>query len=321
MFRETLLSAVLLVSVASAAERGLAAAPGSSRTSKGRALEFKRRTLNITDANLESTHEVRVAPGISTALQFPSNLRADRPYLLPDVNNDFDGDPIVVGNSLILTPRPRAKQVSPKPLTVNLVDGTALTFKVVPARDEVDTQVEIVLELQKRATPESPVALKSLIEQLRGQLDECRASSGERGIVNMAEFILRQDHGETFQAPQSRIFEGRQVRFLDKQQRLLVQVRAAYRLFGVTYLLMTVENRDPGDKSWVLDRVEVSAASGGSSARVFSPATELSALPSGAEEKVVLTFETPVQGRNQGLDVTLFEKGGDRHVTLKGLEL
>jgi hypothetical protein len=109
---------------------------------------------------------------------------------------------------------------------------------------------------------------------------------------------------------------------LDKQNRLLVEVKRVYRLFELTYVVLTVENRDPS-RVWVLDRPEVAVTGQpqASDVKVMLHAAELSALPPGETEKVIIVFNTPKQDVQNRFNVSLLEKNGNRHVRLEDLNL
>ena len=70
------------------------------------------------------------------------------------------------------------------------------------------------------------------------------------GAAKLAALFLAQSLDE----PQ--VFDRHPLRGADKQNRLLVQARWVYRLAGITYMLFTVENRDPA-KPWMFGRAEV----------------------------------------------------------------
>jgi hypothetical protein len=71
----------------------------------------------------------------------------------------------------------------------------------------------------------------------------------------------------------------------------------------------------------VLDRVEVRLTGGRDAVdvKVVAAQTELSILPSGAAERVVVAFETPPMTAPQRLKVSFHEKDGPRLVALEGL--
>jgi hypothetical protein len=179
----------------------------------------------------------------------------------------------------------------------------------------VDVQVDVVIALDRRGTPDSPLALKASLERARAQLEECQAVSGNAGVAKLASLFVAQ----SLDAPQA--FERRPVHGGDKQQRLLVQARWSYQALGTTYVVLLVENRD-ASRSWVLDRAEVKL--GGSrtaDVKVLAAVPELHALPPDVEERVVVAFATPQRERNQKMTLALFEKDGARHVVLENLDL
>lgn len=277
--------------------------------------ELVRRTLKITDANADAIPALRVAHGAATTLVFATPIK-DGGALLADINDLFY-PPQLTDRTILLVPKkdPGAQVTS---LTVTLADGTILPFQLVAAQGETDLQVDVVVALEKAASPESPQALKGALAQLRGQLDECQASAGSAGIAKVAALIISQD----LDKPQAYIVERRAVHHLDKQSRLLVESRHLYRLFGFTYMVLTIQNRDPG-KTWVLDRPEVRVAGGGeaSDVKVVTHQIDLEAVPPDEIAKLVLVYATPAQQVGQKLTVELREKNGNRHVKLEGLDL
>jgi hypothetical protein len=116
------------------------------------------------------------------------------------------------------------------------------------------------------------------------------------------------------------VFERHPLRGGDKQSRLLVEARWIYRFLGLTYLVFTVENREP-QRPWVLGRAEVRVTGSAESTdvRVLAASTEVPSLAPDAEERLVLAFETPSLAPGQKLGVTLVEKDGSRRVVLEGL--
>jgi hypothetical protein len=137
--------------------------------------------------------------------------------------------------------------------------------------------------------------------------------------VKVGELVLKQD----FKKPVAFIVEKHPARKLDKQAFLLVETLAVYRLFDASYLVLTVENRDP-DKVWVLDRAEVAVAGSSSNvdARVLDVAQEMSqGIPPGVEAKLVVVFKTPEQSADQRFTLKLLEKAGNRHISLENLKL
>ncbi len=325
MFCRALLSLSLALSgVASAAPTAVSPAPARAAASSSPAdvapsrRELQIRTITIDDTNADTVHELRVARGVPTTLVFRTPLAAGQDSVLLAAPAEVFGEPLSNRRTLVLGPERDLRADEFYPLTLTFEDGTVQTFKVVSRLEVVDTQVEVVLALQARAAPDSPAALRTSLAQLRGQLDECQATSATAGIAHVSSLVLAQDVGK----PTRFIAERVELRHLDKQSRLLVQVRSAYRLFSETYVLMTVENREPG-KSWVLDRAEVRLEGSGESAgaQVLVAKMEVASLPSGEETKAVVTFQTPPQTADTRFTLLLYEKGGNRHVRLDGVRL
>ena len=295
-----LVAAVILLPITSSAAD--AAAPARR--------ELRRRTLVIDDQNLDSLPEIHVAGGAATILAFEVPVK-DRGAFIVDVRSLFYL-PQQSGKTLILIPKADLPQ--PVPLNITLTDGTLLSFKLTSIPRESDVQVDVVLALKNRASPDSAQTLRTTIEELRSELDGCQAASAGAGATKLAALLLDQNLDE----PQ--VFERRALHGGDKQNRLLVEARWAYRLVGLTYLVFTVDNRDPS-RSWVLDRAEVRLTGAGDvlDVRVLAAATEFPVLAPGAGEKLVVAFKTPDQPAGRRYTVTLLERSGGRRVVLEGL--
>ena len=313
------LSLALLLSLPAFAERSkkppaealpLPAAPAAA-PSKPR--ELKKRHIVVNDQNSDLIPEVHVAAGVPTTLVFSQKvLRAQ----LADVAG-LMFPATVHGTEVILAAKQDLPQGAVLPMTVGLSDNTLLSFQLTSVAAEVDLQVEIEVEIEKNAAADSPQALRILNAQLRGQLDECQANTSSAGAAHIAALVLKQ--AQDTASPLMRTFEGHSVHALDKQSRLLVEATYLYRLFGLSYLVMTVENRDPS-KTWILERPELKLAGGRetSDVHVVTFDTDLKGgLPPGEQEKVVVVFDTPQQQLvGQRYSVVLYEKGGGRHVRL-----
>ena len=280
-------------------------------TSGKRAL--KRRSLLITDANFNEVQVIHVAGGVPTTLSFRQPLRAES-VILADVTNAFL--PVkATENSIVLIPKRDLGQRSMTTLTVTLADGTILPLVLTSVAGEADIGVDINVALVKQAPPESAAALKTSLLQLRGELDECRADQGSAGIAKLASVVLQQD----LSRPQ--VFERHELHRRDKQERLLVDVRQAYRIFGHTYLVLTLENRDPS-RVWVLDHPELVLTDANQTidVQIVSFLMDIPAIAPNEIGKVVLAFQTPTQGSGS-FTLKLLEKHGSRHVRLDGLSL
>ncbi|WP_242343635.1 MULTISPECIES: DUF2381 family protein [Anaeromyxobacter] len=305
------LALAVLVTVAPAA--ALAAGNAKPARADGASMkrELRRRSLSINDRNVSSLPEIHVAGGIATILSFQVPLR-DGGAFIADVNGLMN--PLSQSERFVVLV-PKKDLRAPLPLNVSLADGTVLTFKLLTVATDADAQVDVVLDLQKHAAPDSAAALKASLISVRAQLDECQAGSATAGVAKIASLFIQQN----LDAPHA--FERHAVRGGDKQSRLLVEARWAYRLLGMTYLVLTVENRDPS-KSWVLDRAEVKLRGSSSvDVKVLSIQAELAALPPDVAEKLVVAFATPPQTARQKVSLSLFERDGSRHVVLEGLEL
>ncbi|WP_242392163.1 DUF2381 family protein [Anaeromyxobacter oryzisoli] len=273
--------------------------------------ELRRRSLTITDSNVSSLPEIHVAGGTATILSFQVPLR-DGGAFIADVKSLMN--PLSQSEKFVVLV-PKRDLPGALPLNVSLADGTVLTFKLITIATEADAQVDVVLDLQKSAAPDSAAALKTSLVSVRAQLDECQANSATAGVASVASLFMQQN----LDAPHA--FERHAIHGGDKQSRLLVEARWVYRLLGMTYLVLTVENRDP-TKSWALDRAEVKLLGGSSvDVKVLSIQTELGTLPPDVTEKVVVAFATPPQSAHQRVSLSLLEKEGARHVVLDALDL
>jgi uncharacterized protein (TIGR02268 family) len=272
--------------------------------------ELRRRTITIDDASLTSVPEIHVAGGTPTILTFEVPVK-DGGAVLADVRGVFY-PPTQTDRTVMLVPKSDLER--PQPLNVSLADGTVLTFKLVSAPAEADVQVDIAVALKERARPDSAAALRMMNEQLRSELDECRDGAANAGATKLAALLLAQ----SLDQPQT--FERRPLRAGDKQSRLLVEGRWVYRLLGLTYMIFTVENRDP-QRSWVMDRVDVRLTGAGEAVdvKVVAAQAELPILPPGTAERVVVAFETPPMSPSQRFKVSFHEKDGPRLVALEGL--
>ncbi len=279
--------------------------------------ELVRRTITITDETREV--EIHVVAGGATTLRFPTKLGK---HALVDAKGYFPADKQGKADRLfILLPDKDIPAGELVTLQLSLDDGTLLPpFLLVTQPASADLYVEVDVQLNKRAAADSAVALKTQVAELQSKLDECESAGGERGAIKVAELVLRQDWSK----PVAFVVEQHPTRHLDKQSALLVQTRHVYRLFDATYVVLTVENRDP-EKRWILDRAEVAVEDGSSNeqARVLDVALDLSqGVPSGEEARVVVAFKTPTsQSVDHRYTLRLFEKAGNRHVKLEGLKL
>jgi uncharacterized protein (TIGR02268 family) len=298
-----------------AAQLSAAAAPKKAPAAKEPPKrELKRRTLTINDANVSSIAELHVAAGVPTTLAFQLPVK-EGGVTLADVTGAFYPAQ-QTDKTVILVPRSDLASGALTTVSVTLSDETLLAFKLSSSPTDVDLQVDVVVELVKRATAESAHALKAALGQCRAQVDELQATAGTAGIAKVSALILAQD----LDKPQA--FERHAIHKLDKQSRLLVEARLVYRVFGLTYLVLTVENRDPV-KPWVLDRPEIRLAGGAevTDVKVQTFSSELPSLPSGEVERIVVVFTTPPQDVHQRINLSLLEKDGNRHVQLDSIDI
>lgn len=321
--RLTLGLALLAVSApAAAAGRAKSTSPTAGTVivagAKGKQREIRRRELVITDATVEGVQEIHVGRGTGTTLTFEVPLKAPGGVLLTDMKGIFF-QPQLLEKGVVLVPKDDVSKNEPITLTVSLTDGTVLLFKLVSVPTDIDGGVDVSLKLEKHAAPDSASALKEQLEAVRAELDECKAGATGAGEGKIAAMLVAQDMDK----PQTwNTVDKRPIRKLDKQSRLLVQARAVYRLLDFSFLLITVENRDPA-KTWVLDKAQLSLSSGGESqdVRVRQVATEQPSLAPGDTEKIVLSFQTPQTNTEHSYTLSLTEKNGNRHVKLEDISL
>jgi len=273
--------------------------------------DFRRRALTIDDASVSSLPELHVAGGMATVLAFQVPLKEGGAFIA-DVKGLMN--PLSQSDQFLVLV-PRKDLTAPLPLNVSLADGTVLTFKLISVPGDADAQVDVVVALDKHAAPDSAAALRTSLLSVRAQLDECQAGSATAGVGKIASLFVQQD----LDAPHA--FERHAIQGTDKQNRLLVEARWVYRLLGMTYLVLTVENRDPS-KAWTLDRAEVKLV-GATTAdvKILSTQSELGSLPPDTGERVVVAFMTPQQVSRQRVTLSLFERDGSRHVVLDDLDL
>ena len=101
-----------------------------------------------------------------------------------------------------------------------------------------------------------------------------------------------------------------------------MSARYAYRLFGYTFLVLEIQNRDD-TKIWELEGADVKlqGSAQAQDLQVASAAMDPSAIEPNATAKIVVAFKTPDQQRGQQFVVALREKNGSRHVQLDHLPL
>jgi uncharacterized protein (TIGR02268 family) len=268
--------------------------------------------LRAADAGFQDVPVVHVAKGVPTTLSFGQGIRRES-ILLADPSDAFL-PPRATDSTVVLIATRNLAPHTLATLTVTLADGTLVPLLLETNPRAADIAVDVTLSLTKRLTPESVSALKASLLQLRGGLDECRADSGA-GVRKLAHLVLEQDVSGT--QPMLR----QELHRRDKQERLLGELVRAYRLFGHTYLLLTLENRDPG-AAWVLDRPEVSATGGRESidVPVLAFETDAPVLPPNDTARLVVAFRSPSTS-SEHFRLQLLEKNGTRHVRLEGLSL
>jgi hypothetical protein len=275
------------------------------------------RIITITDATTAA--EVRLAPpGQTTTLTFPADVDAPKAVVADPQMRILP--PIIQGATVVLTSTKPLPAGTTVPLALTLVDGTQLNFAVGPSLDGAsDRFVRVEVQMQQRAGADSASRLKGQVAELQAKLDDCSAGASEAGIAKLAAIILKQDltKPDTFTVEARRFKSG-----IDKQNRLLVETQHVFRLFDLTYLALTIENRDP-TQPWVLERAELAVQGSGNSSdiKVLGVEQELNAIPSGATSKAVISFRMPTLNEGQRFELRLFEKNGARHFKLGDLKL
>ncbi len=309
--------AFLLAAVIAAAPTGASSAPAAKKSAgePSKAVlsrELRRRTLTLDDTSVTMLPELHVAGGTATVLTF--QVPIEEGGVIPGAVKDLFYPLAQTDKTVIIVPK--TDLTAPVPVSVSLKDGTVLSFKCLSVPQDADAQVDVILTLRARASQDSAAALKGLIGQLRGQLDDCKATSGDAGVRKVAALLVTQ----SLDQPQA--FDRRQLHAAEKQNRLLVEARWAYRMLGLTYVVLTVENRDP-ERPWVLDRAEVklTGAAENTDVQVKGAVAEYTSLPSDTSERVVVSFPTPVLSSGQKVTLMLHEKDGGRRVALERLEL
>jgi uncharacterized protein (TIGR02268 family) len=272
---------------------------------------LERRTLTITDSSFQDVPVVHVAKGVPTTVSFGQAIRRES-ILLADTSDAFL-PPRATETTLVLIPTRDLAPHAVATVTVTLADGTLVPLLLETDSRAADIAVDVAVNLSKRAGPESLPALKALVLQLRGELDECRGDSGRAGVVKVARLLLEQD-------PSNTPWVRQELHHRDKQDRMLVEVVRSYRLFGHTYLLLTLENRDPS-ASWVLDRAELSASDGRTSMDVPILAVEIDVpiLQPDETARLILAFGSQPSAIHEHFRLQLLQKNGTRIVRLENL--
>jgi hypothetical protein len=309
------LLSVVLASLGSSAFAADPAKAAATATAPG-----GRRTINLDETPNSVVPAIHVAKGFTTTLMFEAPIRA---VDLLDAGKIFAPPPAnPAAKSLYLTPL-KDPGATVTTLVVTVGSGAEVPFQIVGTRSqkEVDLVVDVVGKSGAGAgTPAGPAAANpaaccTSAAQLRQELDECQASSSTDALRKIAGLILTQDAS----ASQSMVFEGRAIHVLDKQNGLLVEAQRVYRLFGYTYLVVSVENR-LADRPWVLDKPQIHFTGAGADLAVVAFMTELPVLPPSESEKIVVLFATPPKAKST-IGLTLLEKSGTRHVNLTSIEL
>jgi len=270
---------------------------------------LERRSLTLTDA--QDVPVVHVARGVPTTVTFGQPLRRES-ILLADPSESFLS-PKATDSTVVLIATRDLAPGAVATLTVTLADGTLVPLLLQSVPKAADLAVDVAVSLGKKAPPESVSGLKAAVLQLLGELDECRGDAGAAGVSKLARLILEADGKDA--APIVR----QEVHRRDKQDRVLVEVVRAYRLFGLTYVVLTLENRDPS-APWAFGKAELAMGTGRTSMDVAVLAAEMDIPVIAPNEtgRLVLAFRTPASGT---VTLQLLERNGTRNVRLEGLAL
>jgi uncharacterized protein (TIGR02268 family) len=290
------------------------ALPSPKETPASVQREPVQRTITITDETISSVPEVRVGADWPTTLVFSTPLSKDnQAVMLAQPGHEF-APPKFTDTSVILIPRKDLPANGGAALTVTLSDGNILSFKLVSVPKAVDLRVDVELKLTKRAAPDSPEALRTTLEQLRAQVEECQSSSASAGVAKIGALVLAE------KSPAA--VEMRKLGKTDKQSRMLVTARYEYRLFGYAFVVFEIQNRDD-TKIWELDGADVKLQGSGpdQDVQVASAAMDPNAIEPNATGRIVVAFKVPDQQRGQQFIIGLHEKNGSRHVQLDNLGL
>src|SRR4051812_8287948 len=189
--RTDVLAVVLAQALALPAPRDAGQASLTSATEASSAQRRPlQRTIVVTDENLATVPEVHVAADWPTTLVFATPLAKDnQAVMLAQPGHEF-APPKFTDTSVILIPRKDLSAAGGAALTVTLSDGNILSFKLASDPKEVDLRVDVQLKLKKRAAPDSAEALKTTLEQLRAQMEECQATAGAAGVAKIAALVL-----------------------------------------------------------------------------------------------------------------------------------
>jgi uncharacterized protein (TIGR02268 family) len=290
--------------IAAAAALFVAFDPGSAAA---RQVRTRTVTVGTPDAVVPELH---VAPGYGTVLTFQSTVREAK--TLRAAAALFQTLAWQERNVIVL---PKQVVKTPVMLVVTMTDGATFSFSLV-TKKSVDMQVNVL-----RAAVDSPEALQRQVGALSTQLGECRDGSEKMGPQNVASFILSQST-QVRGREQPQVFESHELRGADKQSRLLVEARRVYRVLGYTFVVLSVDNRDP-QRSWILGRPEVRVTGSKNSELTVDAqrAEQLELLPDN-QERVIIGFRTPPEvGPKDRYTITLKEKDGLRQAQLTNLEL
>jgi hypothetical protein len=291
--------------------------PGADAEKAEKPAPTGRRTITVEATPGGSVPAIRVAKSRTTTLIFDGAIKAIE---LLDAAKIFAPPPSTAAGKTVYLTTLRDPGSVVTTMMVVMASGAELPFQLVGVKDAQDADVVVDVLLAKAAASpeatandEAAAACCTSAGQLRQELDECRAATRSDVLRKIAEVILAEDAAAN---AQSVVFEGRRsTRSIDKQSGLLVEATGLYRMFGNTYLVMTVENR-VADRTWTLDRAQVRLTGAGADLPVIATLTEFPALRPSETEKIVILFTTPTKRAKSSIAVTLMEKSGNRNVTL-----
>lgn len=200
-------------------------------------------------------------------------------------------------------------------LTLTLDGGRPLTFTVRTVAEDAaaDTSVQIRLPV---APGETPALCEAAVQRVRDELRACLDTDRERGVSLVASLLLDAPEG-------GEVLETRGLGVRDKQGRIFVEVVDAVRLFGHTYVRLSLENRDGSGKVWQPGEPAVVVEGPGPRRRSLAVVSvrDAEAVETGAAARMVIAVETPQLPKGAKVRLTLPEREGDRHLVLDDLSL
>jgi uncharacterized protein (TIGR02268 family) len=245
---------------------------------------------------------VRVARGTLTTFTFDSALASAKGVHLAGRDTHFERV-LVEENTLTLKPKVELAPGERLVLTVRFADGAApqeATFELVPGREEVDAQVEVV----RRARGAD--ALEAALASTRAQLAELQALCGDGGPESavLAGWLTQDIRVQTFRA---------QVPPGDTSG-LMVARGVGYRTGQWALAVIELRNA-PNARRWTLGEVRLTSARG-APVKVLSGRVSRPHLAPGEEGLLLVRTEAPWWELGEKLRLELKNKEGGRPLSL-----